>query len=154
MSDIKTARTELQRALKVFRAFEAADKALAVLENLDQVEGERKLAAAEAQKSLDAVLQDVAAAREDVKAAKDEAARVRKVAAEKADRVVQAANDKANEATQAASEKAAQLEASVVDLTAQRDKLAGEVAQLATDLATAKAEIAKAEKMRAALAGI
>lgn len=148
------ARNELGRALRVFRAFEHADKVLAVLENAEQVIAERQKMAAgalrmkeDAQSELDKALDDLAAAKQE---AKDIRADAKLKAANSADE----ARAKAHEITHEAQQKLAAL-------TADADAKAAELADLRKQLAAVQAELAeangiieKARAARAALAGV
>lgn len=145
------ARNELGRALRVFRAFEHADKVLAVLENAEQVIAERQQMADgalrlkdEAQAALDKVLEELAAAKEEAKAvvanAKAEAAQMLDRAKRDAVAIVREADCRAQEAAKRATDAAAREKASL-----------DAVAAIANQLEAANQTIQRAERMREAL---
>lgn len=148
------ARTELGRALRIFQAFQAADRVLAVLENAEQVTAERNKAASEATQRLEAVRGEVAAAQESRDQARREASDIRADAKAKAADVLDAAKAEAQQITSAASARLAELIAEVDAKDEARKALVKDLAALDKQLVEARATIQRAETMRAALAGV
>lgn len=114
------ARVELGRALRVYQAFAAADRVLAVLENAEQVIAERQQMAAgatrmkdEAQAALDKALDDLAAAKQEAKDVradtKQKAANLLDEARAQAQEIVREANEKLKEVTDLAVKKAGEV---------------------------------------------
>lgn len=146
------ARNELARGLRVFKAFEHADKALAVLENLEQVQKERQAAADAAQASLDGARAELEIAAADVAAARAEAKQVRKDSKAKADALVTAAEEAAKAATAEGQGRVDALRREADELVAQALEKRNEIEALDAQLAEAKAVIDKAERLKAAMA--
>lgn len=148
------ARVELGRALRVYQAFAAADRVLAVLENAEQVIAERQQMAAGATRMKDEAQAELDKALNDLAAAKQEAKDIRAETKQKTADMIDEARAQAHEIVREANEKLRE----VTDLAV---KKAGEVAEakkqlaaLQTELEEAQATIEKARVARAALAGV
>lgn len=148
------ARTELGRALRVYQAFSAADRVLAVLENAEQVIAERQQMAAgatrmkeEAQAQLDKALDDLAAA-------KQEAKDTRADAKQRAANMLDEARAAAQQVTQEAQQKLAALTADASAKAAELADLGKQIAALQGDLAEAQRTVEKARAARSALAEV
>jgi len=153
VASIAQARVELQRGLRLFKAFEAADNALAVLEQIDQLANERTRAAdkaladrQQAEAALDAAVKDIAAA-------KEEARRKRTEATEKAAAIVAQADDKAREMVTAAEGKVEALRKQADAQLAEMLALQQSMKDAEAKVAAAQAIIERAAKVSAALGG-
>jgi chromosome segregation ATPase len=148
------ARAEVQKGLRVFKAFEHADKALALLENIEQVTRERQTAADAAQAAADAARADLDAASADVGTARDEAKQLRKEARSKAAELVRNAEAAAKASTAEAQGRVDALRNEADALVALMLEKRNELEALDAQLADAKAVIDRAERARATLAAL
>lgn len=148
------ARTELGRALRVYQAFAAADRVLAVLENAEQVIAERTKAAVEASAAAAAAIAERDAALADVAAAKQEAKDTRADAKQRAANMLDEARAAAQQVTQEAQQKLATLTADASAKAAELADLGKQIAALHGELAEAQRTIEKARAARSALAGV
>lgn len=146
------ARAILERGLKYLRAFEGADKALAVLDNLDQVTRERRAAVDALGVELDAAVGRVKAAEGELQAVKAKAKELVDAAAARAGKHEADAKEYAAKVVKEADEYAAASEAKAVAAVAQAAAAAVEVADLEKRAAEAREVIARAEKIRSAMA--
>ncbi len=147
------ARSELERCMRVYQAFERAGKVLLLLEQHEQLIAEREkqahgalLMKEDAQRQLDAVLDSLAAAKEDGKQIRGKA---RSDASSLLDRAKRDAEAIVGEARARADAMNAEASAAGAKVTA----AGAELVALQQQLAEARETIARAERMRAALQG-
>lgn len=136
------ARTELGRGLRIFQAFQAADRVLAVLENAEQVTAERNKAADSATQRLEAVKAELSAAEESRDQARQEARDIRADAKAAAANMLDAARAEATQITRAAQERLAEL-------TRESEEIAALQAEARKLLQEAKAELADVQERAA-----
>jgi len=148
------ARTELQRGLRLFKAFEHADRALAMLEGLEQLTHERKADAERAMTESQEAHRSLEGARAELTAAKAEAKELRKDSKDKA-------AAKIADAEQTAAGIITAAEARVAALTEEQNNLVADLLEksqaltaMQAQLEDASALIAKAEKARRALSEV
>lgn len=146
------ARNELGRALRVFRAFEHADKVLAVLENAEQVIAERQKMAAGALRLKEETQADLDKALDELKAAKQQARDTLAEAKAKAANMLDEARATSHQITQDAQQKLNSLTADAEAKSAELVELRKQFAALQTDLEEAQRTIEKAHAARSALA--
>lgn len=154
MESATEALTVLQRGLKIFKAFEDAEKALIVLQNLEAVQGERQKAADLALSNADAAKAEQATAEAELKAAKGKAKRTLADAETNAAKIVAEAQAAANEATTAAAEQNLKLAMERDQLVAELMESQQSIEALRPQLEEARATIARAEKAKIALMGV
>ena len=145
------ARNELGRALRVFRAFEHADKVLAVLENAEQVIAERQKMAAGALRMKDDAQAELDKALAAVQTAKDDAANIRANAKTQADGLVREARAQAVRITGEASERLRTLTDQVKEAEAARDEARAAIRAATAELGALQDKIAEAKKAARAL---
>lgn len=147
------ARNELARALRVFQAFQAADKALALLENLEQVTAERTRAADDAMAACSQARAELAAAQADrdtaAQAAKDMRAKAKKDAGD----ILDKANADAHAILEPARQEVAELQGSAKLLRAEIAQRTKDLGGLQEQVAEAHSIIERAKAAQKALAG-
>jgi BMFP domain-containing protein YqiC len=135
----------------VFKAFENADKVLAVLENLEQVTRERQAAADEASAKTRAAEAELTAAIGALEDAKSSAKRIEAATREKAKTLVSDASEAAHAAEGEARARVAALEAQAKELEGAVMSKQFEITSAASELASLQGKIAEAKKAARAL---
>jgi uncharacterized coiled-coil DUF342 family protein len=144
-------RTVLERGLRTLRAFQDADKALAMLENLEQVQRERQAAADAAQAELAKHQQAIAEAADELKAAKAKARELVDTAKARAEKLEQSSTESSKAMIAEAEGRAEKLRAEADALVAQCLEKQAEVEALIKQGDVARALIERAEKIRSAM---
>jgi hypothetical protein len=129
---IAAAAQEVEKGMRLFRVFEHAHQALTLLENLEQVQRERKAAAEAAQGELDTVRKAIEAAQSELEAKKAEAA----------------------EAEAAGRERLAAIEEAEKLATTRLKAARVELVEAEAELGAASDQIARARRLQEALAGL
>lgn len=148
------AKAELQKGLRVFKAFEGAEKVIAVLESAQQVQAETDARINALRGELEAISADVEAAKgelADVKAKSKElisttttkATAMAAEAAEKAAAVLAEAEGKAAEQIAAANAHTKAMDEKLGEIMAARNTAMDELAETEAKIEKAKAQIAK-----------
>jgi hypothetical protein len=142
----------LERGLKILNAFRDADKAVALLENLEQVTNERTAAIAVLQTELDAMAEKVKATEAEMQASKLKAKELVDAAAARAEKHETDAKAYAAKVTKEADERLAKVTAETDALIATCLEKQAEMKDLEKQAAAARDVIAKAEKIQKAMA--
>jgi chromosome segregation ATPase len=145
------ARAVLERGLRTLRAFQDADRALALLENLEQVQRERQAAADAALTHKVDVDRQMAEATEELAACKAKGRELVESAKARADKAEQSANERAKAMLHEAEGRVEALRAEADALVAQCLEKQAEITALNAQADEARALIERAEKIRSAL---
>jgi hypothetical protein len=148
------ARNELQRMLRLFKAFEHADKTLAVLESAEQILSERTKAADEAAERMRAARGELLAAEEAREAVKREAVDLNAKAKNAANDVIAKANAQATAIVEQATADANKARAELATLLGEVADTKERLRDAQGALEAARDTIAKAERLRQAMAGV
>jgi uncharacterized coiled-coil DUF342 family protein len=155
MAELNTSAAEvravLERGLKVLNAFRDADKALALLENMEQVARERQAAIDALNVEADKVSGQVDEAKSELASAKKKAKELVDAAASRAEQHETNAKAYAAKVTKEADERADKVKAEADALVAQCLEKSAEIADLDKQAKVAKEVIAKAEKIQQAM---
>jgi hypothetical protein len=145
------ARAVLERGLRTLRMFQDADKAVAVLENLEQVTKERQVAADALKAEVERVRGEVLAAEGELQESKRKAKELVDAAGARASKHESDAKDYAGKVTKEADDRAAKVRSETDALVAECLERQAELKDLEKQAEQARVLIQRAEKVKAAM---